>query len=114
MFLQILTESSLFAKFSLIVAVAPLVMGVVYALRPTEARLALMRPLSLASLFAGLAALIVGLMNILKGMAATANVAATSGAVMLGLAEALTPLFVAFGCLTVGWICVTLGLMRQP
>ena len=38
-------------------------MGVAYALRPSEARLALMRPLSLASLFAALAGFASGLIN---------------------------------------------------
>ena len=112
MFLRILAESSIFAKFSLIVAVAPLVMGLIYALRPSEARLSLMRPLSLAGLFAGLAALLIGCINVLRGMSATVNCCA-SEQVLLGFAEALIPLFVAFGCLTIGWLCVTLGLMRR-
>jgi hypothetical protein len=113
MFMQIWAESSVLAKFSLILAVAPLVMGVIYALRPSEARLALMRPLSLAGLFAGLAGLLIGLINVIRGMSA-ANMAGASGAALLGVAEAMVPLAVSFGCLTVGWLCVTLGLMRQP
>ena len=31
-----------------------------------------------------------------------------------GLAESLVPLFFGFGCLTVAWLCVTLGLWRRP
>ena len=34
--------------------------------------------------------------------------------VAMGLAESLFPLFFAFGCLTVAWLCVTLGLWRRP
>jgi len=114
MFMQIWAESSVFAKFSLIIAVAPFVMGVIYALRPSEARLALMRPLSLAGLFAGLAGLLIGLINVIRGMSFTPNMTGASGAVLIGVAEAMVPLTVAFGCLTVGWLCVSLGLMRRP
>jgi hypothetical protein len=32
---------------------------------------------------------------------------------MIGLAEAMVTLVVAFGCLTVGWLCVALGMTRQ-
>jgi hypothetical protein len=31
----------------------------------------------------------------------------------LGTAEALVPLFVASGCLTVAWLCVAVGMRRQ-
>jgi hypothetical protein len=30
-----------------------------------------------------------------------------------GAAEALVPLFLAFGCLTAAWLCVALGLRRH-
>jgi len=112
MFLEILTQAGIFALLSLVVAVIPLVMGVIYAVRPSEGRLALMRPLSLASLFAGLAGLLSGLVNILRGIAVTPGY--PNERIALGLSEALIPLFVAFGCLTVGWLCVALGLTRQP
>jgi hypothetical protein len=32
----------------------------------------------------------------------------------IGLAESLGTLFVAFGCLTVAWLCVALGMRRIP
>ena len=32
--------------------------------------------------------------------------------VAIGSAEALVPLFVAFGCLTVAWLCAAFGLRR--
>jgi len=35
-------------------------------------------------------------------------------AVAMGFAEALVPLFVAFGCLTAVWLCVAIGLWRRP
>jgi len=108
----ILTETGILAQLSLVIAVVPLVMGIVYAVRPTEARLALMRPLSLASLFAGLGGLVGGGMNVLRWIAISAPPLPFER-VAVGLAESLVPMFVAFGCLTVGWLCVALGLTRQ-
>jgi hypothetical protein len=97
---------------SLIVVVAPMVMGVIYAIGPTEARLALMRPLSLAGIFAGLCGFCSGAINILVGIATTPDAIAYR-TVAPGLAEALVPLFVGFVCLTVAWLAVAVGLRRQ-
>ena len=104
-------QLGMFALLSMIVALGPMVMGVVYALRPTEARLGLMRPLSLAGLFAGCAGMAAGFVNEFKAIARSS--AAWDHTAWLGFSEALTPLFVAFGCLTVAWLCVALGMSRQ-
>ncbi len=91
-----------------------MVMGVVYAVRPSERRLALMRPLSLAGIFAALCDLLVGLANALRSIAATNSLDTSSvrlGA--LALSDALIPMFIAFACLTVAWLCVALGLTRH-
>ena len=110
--MTIWSQMGVAAKLSLFVALIPAFWGVVYAIRPTEARLALMRPLSLAGLFGALAGLVTGLINMLRG-AAESNAPLGSPAQLMGLAEALVPLFVAFGSLTVGWLLVALGLRRQ-
>ncbi len=52
----------------LLISTAPMVMGVMFAIRPNERRLALMRPLSLAGIFAGVCNLLVGLANALRAM----------------------------------------------
>jgi hypothetical protein len=64
----VLREASIMALLGLLVSTSPLVMGVVFAIRPNERRLALMRPLSLAGLFAGLCSLLVGLANVLPAL----------------------------------------------
>ena len=110
--MEVLRQMSIVAMLSLLIAVVPLMMGIVYAIWPTEGRLALMRPLSLASLFAGLGGLLVGGINILTWIA-TSTPAPPFDQVAIGLSEALVPLTVAFACLTVGWLCVALGLTRQ-
>jgi biopolymer transport protein ExbB/TolQ len=106
-------QMGLFAKLSLLVALFPLAAGVAYVVRPTEQGLALMRPISLAGIFSGLGGGVVGLMNSLKWYG-THTADPSSRIMAIGLAESLVTLFVAFGCLTVAWLCVALGMRRIP
>jgi hypothetical protein len=85
-------------------------MGVLYAIRPNEARLALMRPLALASIFASLCGFLSGLVHTFRNMGANPSF---TGPVAVGLSEALVPMFIGAGCLTVAWLCVALGLRRH-
>jgi hypothetical protein len=110
--LQVLGQAGIVALLSLLVVVVPMVMGVAYAIRPSEARLALMRPLALASIFGSLCGFLSGLVNIFHDLASSPTPSFT-GNVALGLSEALVPLFVGSGCLTVAWLCVALGLRRH-
>jgi hypothetical protein len=105
-------NAGLLARLSLIVVVVPLIMGITYAIRPSEARLALMRPFSLAGIFGGLCGFSAGVINTLIGAAQSPDGLAAR-MVPVGLAEAIVPLVVGFGCLTVAWLCVALGLRRQ-
>ena len=113
MSLQELSQAGFVALLSILVGVVPLGWGVLYAVRPTEHRLALMRPLSLAAIFAGLCGMLSAFVIILRGIAVTTTPIPWRR-VSLGAAEALVPLFLTFGCLTVAWVCVALGLRRQP
>ena len=112
--LSFIGHSSLFTKFGLIVSLAPLVAGIVYAVRPNERRLALMRPLSLAGIFSAVSTLLLGLANALEAIAKGGNspsAAFPPAAAML--AEAMIPSFVGFACLTVGWLCVAAAIRRS-
>jgi hypothetical protein len=113
MFFEVLRQASIVALLSLVVSVLPLVVGVAYAIRPTEQRLALLRPVSLAGLFAALCGLLSGLVNVLRGIAVS-EIPVETRFLALASAEALVPLFIAFGCLTVAWLCAALGLRRHP
>ena len=108
---DILRQAGVFALLSIVVALAPMGMAILYAIRPSEQRLALMRPISLAGLFAGLAGATCGGINALRHLANTPDYRA--GPIIMGAAESLVPLFVAFGSLTVAWLCVAVGLGRQ-
>jgi hypothetical protein len=113
MIFDALRQASILALLSLLVAVLPLAAGIAYAIRPTEQRLALMRPISLAGIFAALCGLLSGLVNVLRDIGVN-ETGVESRIIALSMAEALVPLFAAFGCLTAAWLCVAIGLRRHP
>lgn len=95
------------------VAILPIFAGLAYLIRPSEQRLAFMRPLSLASLFAGLSGLCLGLINILRYY--WMNETEISMRIMaVGVAESLVSLLLAFGSLTFAWLCVAVRFLRHP
>ncbi len=108
---QIIGNASIVARLSMLVSIFPLGAGLAYALRPSEQRLALMRPISLAGLFAALSGTVVGAINVLRGIW-MAEGAVDWRIVAIGSAESLVSLFLAFGCLTVAWLCVAIGFRR--
>jgi hypothetical protein len=100
------------AVLGLLVGLLPLATGLAYAVWPSEPRLALMRPLSLAAIFAALCTLVSGAAAVLRGIGATPG-PISRGSVAHGMSESLIPMFVAFACLTVGWLAVAVGMRRQ-
>lgn len=103
----------LMALVSMIVGLLPLGMGIAYAFSPSEQRLMLLRPLSLAAVFAGLNGMAAGFINEFRYLAGTGEMSFTPQ-VAMATGESLFPLFFNFGCLTIAWLCVTLGLWRRP
>ena len=110
--LSMLHQMSVVALLSLLVGIVPLGMAVTFVIRPSEAKLALMRPLSLAGLFGALCGVMSGVISALR-YAAVENVPVGSSLFLLGLAESLVPLFVACGSLAIAWLLVALGLRRH-
>lgn len=110
----VLRNASVVALMCLLVPVLALAMSVTYAIWPDERRLALMRPLSLAAIFAALCGVSIGTVTILQGIGVAATMSADSWRlVALGASEAVVPLFVTFGSLTVAWLLVALGMRRS-
>jgi hypothetical protein len=104
----------MFFLLGILVSISTMVAALVYAIRPSEQRLSLIRPLSLAAIFGGLSSFAVGLASILRGISASGSVTAVGWpAVAAGLAESLLGLFIAFSCLTIAWLLVTVGLLRS-
>jgi hypothetical protein len=94
-------------------AFVPFVMAVVYLIRPTERHLALMRPLSLAGLFAAIAGAVLGFINVLS-VAWTRELTAETYRVMaVGAAESLVTVFVCFASLAAAWLLVAVGMTRR-
>lgn len=109
----VIANAGIMALASMFVGILPLGVGIAYAFWPNEQRLVLMRTLSLATVFAAIAGIALGLINELRFIARS-ETTTFSPQVAIGLAEGLVPLFFGFGCLTVGWLCVTVGLWRRP
>ena len=113
MVMELLKESSILGLLGLLVSLATVGMAAAYAVKPNERTLALMRPLSLAAIFGGLSSFVVGIASVLRGISATQALTADSWRLIAsGAAETVIALFVAFGCLTIAWLLVTLGLWR--
>jgi len=112
MLITTFTNAGIMALLSMAVVLAPMFMGVAYAIKPSEARLALMRPLSLAAIFAALGGTTAGAINELMWVS-RATQPIDYQQVAMASAESLVVMFVGFGCLTVGWLCVALGIRRQ-
>jgi hypothetical protein len=92
-----------------------MVVGIAFALRPTERLLALMRPLSLAGIFAAVSNVFLGLANAFQALASPgAGQSPDIQLLGIGLAEAAVFPFAAFACLTVAWLSVAIGMRRQP
>ena len=108
-----LRQASIVALVSMFLGIVPLAMGVVYAIWPSEQRLTLIRPLSLATIFAAISGSVLGVLNVFLSMG-TSDAPTFSRVAAIGFSESLVPAVFGFGCLTVAWLCVALGLWRRP
>jgi hypothetical protein len=106
-------QLSLFAKLTIAVAIVAFGLAVAYVYRPTEQRLFLMRPLSLAAIFATVSGLLGGWMAVLGSIAATPDGALPVATLYRGIAESLTVGFVSFGLLAASWMLVAVGVLRR-
>jgi hypothetical protein len=113
-FIDAFNQAGIIGKLSLLVGFGPLGLAIAYVLRPAERTLAIMRPVSLAAIFAGICGLVAGLIAILMGVAAELPRPVHVAAVYIGLSEALVAPFVNFGFLAAAWLLVAVGMMRRP
>ncbi len=111
--MKMIGDAGFVALVSLFMGLVPLGVGIAYAVWPSEQRLALMRPLSLATIFAAISGSTLGVLNVFRGMGMS-QTPVFSRVVATGLAESLVPIFFDFGCLTGAWLCVAYGLWRRP
>ena len=112
--IEMLRQMGPAALVSMFMGIVPLGFGILYASRPTEHRLALMRPLSLAAIFAAIHGCALGVVNSFIYVANTPPQTFLTPPVLVGLAESLTTIVFDFGCLMLAWICVAVGQWRRP
>ena len=111
--MEVFRQAGIAALVAMFVAILPIFAGLAYLIRPSEQRLAFMRPLSLAALFAGLSGLCLGLINILQYYWSSES-EISMRIMAVGVAESLTSLLLAFASLTFAWLCVAVRFWRQP
>ncbi len=70
-FFEMFGQLGVFALVTVAMAFLPLVVAAVYAAAPSERRLALLRPISLAAIFSALTGLFNGGIAVLRGIART-------------------------------------------
>lgn len=113
--MEVFHQASIAARVALLVSAIPMILGIAFALRPNERWLALMRPLSLAGIFAAVSNLFLGLANALQWLASpNASGASSFQLAAVGLSEAAILPFAAFAFLTVAWLGVAIGMRKQP
>ena len=110
--MRALTNLGIVAMAGTLVCVAPMVLGGWFAFRPSERLLGLMRPLTLAAVFAAISNTMLGIVNQLvyissKPAPLPVNLLAAQ------MAENLVIICVSFGCLSVAWLFVTIGMRKQ-
>src|SRR5688572_1555138 len=110
-FFDMLRQMGLAALFSIIVSFLPLLAAGAYLFRPSEQRLAMMRPLSLAGIFAGLNGSSLGAINVLRGF--WLEPPRDGRIALIGAAESIVPLYVSFSCLMLAWLLVAAGMRRK-
>jgi hypothetical protein len=112
MFPNMLRQMGPAAFLSMFMGLVPLGFGIMYAIRPTEQRLALMRPISLAAIFAAIHGTALGLLNVFRNIGIR-EVPTFDNIAFIGIAESLVTLFFGFGCLMLAWLCVAVGMWRR-
>jgi len=111
--MSMLHNASLFARLTLLLGVRRIIIKKMYAIRPTEQHLALMRPLSLAGLFAAISGTLSGFINVLQVFWTRGATAETYRVMAIGAAESLVSVLLGFACLTVAWLVVAIGMGRR-
>ena len=110
---ELWVQLSVFAKLTMAVAIVAFALAAAYVFRPTEQKLVLMRPVSLAAIFATVSGLLGGWMAVLASIPATPDGHLPVASLYRGIAESLTVGFVSFGLLAAAWMLVAVGGLRR-
>jgi hypothetical protein len=111
--MEILSQIGPLAKLSMLVSLVPFGVAIAYLVRPTERTLMLMRPVSLATIFAAICSFAVGAAMICMVLEAAAPGVIDMPRLYSGLAETCVPVIVGFGFLAVSWLLIAAGMLRR-
>jgi hypothetical protein len=111
--LELFQQLSLFAKLTMAIAIAAFGLAVSYVIRPTANKLTLMRPVSLATIFATVSGLLGGWIVVFGETAATPDGHFPPASFYRGVSESIIVGFVCFGFLAAAWLLVAVGLLRR-
>jgi len=101
----------------LVLGIATLIVAGSCAFRPSERKLGLIRPLSVALVFMSLAGTCAGIAATMKYVTRLPQLAESPKLpliVMTGIGESISSLILGLGILSVVWILAAFGLRRQP
>jgi hypothetical protein len=110
---DLLGRMGILALGTMLTSLLPLIAAVAYFVRPTERLLLLMRPLTLAAVFAAISGFASGAAIILRGLSVVDGKPPHPGNLLMGMAEHWVPVHVVFGSLTAAWLLIAAGTMRR-
>jgi hypothetical protein len=108
-----ITGANFASLFGLLLSLVPAVAGLVFAFRPNERLLSLMRPLTLAALFSALCSLFLALTSSFHQISRLEGAEGNTAHLAAGMAEGLAPVTASFACLAFAWACVAVGMRRS-
>jgi hypothetical protein len=91
----------------------PLVVAILFVVRPSASRLEWMRPVSLAAIFSAIAGLFLSIANSLVGITRHSADPDLTRYIAQVFAESTIPAFVSFAMLAAAWLLVAVGMRRQ-
>jgi hypothetical protein len=101
------------ARIPLLLCLAPLLAGALYAARPSARRLAIVKALSLAILAAGIGATTFGIISLLQVMGQWPDLSHYDWPrIVVGFSERLVTTTAALVCLALAWLTVAVGAAR--
>ena len=111
--MRALANLGIAAILGIVITALPLFVAVLFTARPTASRLELMRPLTLAAIFAAIAGLFLSIANSMLGINRHAADPNLTGYAAQVFAESTIPSFVSFSLLGAAWLVVAIGMRRQ-
>jgi hypothetical protein len=114
--LQFMREGGYAMWFILVLGGVTLGIAVSFVVRPAERKLAVLRPMSVSTLFLTLSGLFAGLAATMKAVTSVPEFADSPDLhkyVMIGLGESMCNAILGFSLLALAWLVIAVGMRRQ-